>query len=121
MQSSVDNWEGLLLAMGGALVPSNCFWYLIDFTFSNHKWGYASQTQQPGDLRIKDKHQNWVQILWLELNEVWWMLGVYLAPDGNWEAEVDYLTLLVVDWKVQMAASRLSVTNVAFSLKNVVL
>jgi len=35
------------------------------------------------------------------------MLGVHLAPDGNWDAEVDYLTLVVVDWKVRMAASRL--------------
>jgi len=31
MQQSVDKWEGLLRATGGALVPMKCFWYLIDF------------------------------------------------------------------------------------------
>jgi len=31
MQHSVDNWEGLLRATGRALMPSKCFWYLIDF------------------------------------------------------------------------------------------
>jgi len=37
LQKSVDHWEGLLQATGGALVPTKCVWYLIDFQFANNK------------------------------------------------------------------------------------
>jgi len=32
MQQLVGKWEGLLHTTGGALVPTKCFWYLIDFS-----------------------------------------------------------------------------------------
>jgi len=31
MQHLVTQWEGLLAATGGALVPEKCFWYLLEF------------------------------------------------------------------------------------------
>jgi len=31
MQKAVTQWDGLLWASGGALVPEKCFWYLVDF------------------------------------------------------------------------------------------
>jgi len=34
MQLSVDHWEGLLWVIRGKLVPTMCFWYLIDFQWS---------------------------------------------------------------------------------------
>jgi hypothetical protein len=30
-QRHLDEWEGLIHATGGALVPSKSFWYLVDF------------------------------------------------------------------------------------------
>jgi len=43
MQQVVTNWEGLLRATGGALVPDKCFWYLIAFEYKNNKWHYLKQ------------------------------------------------------------------------------
>jgi len=62
MQQLVDNWEGLLCATGRALVPSKCFWYLIDFQYVNGTWKYISKPQAPGELQIKDANQERVAI-----------------------------------------------------------
>jgi len=86
MQSSVDHWEGLLCATGGALVPSKCFWYLIDFWFRNQTWQYISVKEHPGELKICDDHQQRIAIPRLALGDARWTLGVRLAPDSNWES-----------------------------------
>jgi len=57
----------------------------------------------------------------LEAYEAKQTLGVRIAPDGNWDTEVDYLLSVTLDWKVHMAASHLSHTGAMFSLKNVIL
>jgi len=121
MQCSVDHWEGLLQATGGALVPTKCFWYLINFRFTNNKWMYANKSHHPGKITIKDDRQNWVAIPRLETNKACRMLGVHLAPDGNWEMELQYLLSVMSDWKVHMAVARLTPSDAMFSLKNVVL
>jgi len=70
MKNSVDHWEGLLHATSSTLIPSKCFWYLIDFQFTNNSWKYVTNHQHPGELSIKDDRQQWVVIHWLETNEV---------------------------------------------------
>jgi len=121
MQQMVDHWEGLLRATGGALVPTKCFWYLMDFQRKNDKWQYITKTQLPGEITIKDDLQHWVVIPHLEAHKAQWMLGVQLVPDGNWETEANYLLSVMAFWKVHIAASRLNHKDVTFSLKNVVL
>jgi len=54
MQGSVLNWEGLLRATGGALVPNKCFWYLLDFENKNGHWKYLTTRQLPGSLYVHD-------------------------------------------------------------------
>jgi len=81
MQNLVDQWQGLLLATGGTLVPTKCFWYLIDFHWSNSKWGYKLIVQSPGELQINDDSLCWVSIPRLETFEARHTLGVRLAPD----------------------------------------
>jgi len=117
IQHSVDNWEGLLWATGGVLVPTKCFWYLIDFHWSNFKWLYVTQQQHPGELSINGDLQNQVQIPCLDMSKVHQILGVCLVPDGNWAMEVNYLKSIVLDWKVKMVASQLSPADALFSLK----
>jgi hypothetical protein len=34
MQEGLDLWEGLIKAMGGALVPEKSYWYLLDFKWT---------------------------------------------------------------------------------------
>jgi len=83
MQKAVDHWEGLLRATGGALVPTKCFWYLIDFQFKNNEWQYITKAQKPGELSIKDNTQKRVAIPRLEAHEARRTLGVRLAPNRN--------------------------------------
>jgi len=54
MQKAVTHWEGLLHAMGGALVPEKCFWYLIDFEHTNKKWSCKKCKQVPGSISLLD-------------------------------------------------------------------
>jgi len=121
MQNSVNQWQGLLQATGGALVPTKCFWYLIDFQWANSSWSYKTSLQHPGELTINDDLLHRVRIPRLETFEAHRTLGVRLAPNGNWDAEVQYLLSIATDWKVKMAASRLSWEDALFSLKHVVL
>jgi len=115
MQKVGDHWEGLLRATGGALVPTKCFWYLMDFQMKNDKWNYVTNTQQPGEITIKDDLQCKVTIPWLEAHKAHRMLGVQLVPDRNWETEVNYLLLVTAEWKVRMAASKLNRINATFA------
>jgi len=121
MQRFVNHWEGLLHATGGTLVPTKCFWYGIDFHWKNNTWQYLMKHDKPGEITIKDKTQWHVPIPWLETNEVWWTLDMQLAPDGNWEAEWNYLYSVANDWQVQMALQCLSPMDATFSLKNLIL
>jgi len=105
MQNLVNKWEGLLRATGGALVPTKCFWYLLDFCYTN-KWIYATKSQHPGELAINNENKHQVTIPRLETNKARRTLGVQIAPDGNWETELQYLILVTSNWKVRMAAAR---------------
>jgi hypothetical protein len=52
LQESVINWGHLLIAMGGALKPSKCSYYLISFKWkADGTWIYKNNTIQP-DLAI---------------------------------------------------------------------
>jgi len=77
--------------------------------------------QHPGKLTINDDLLHRVRIPCLETFEACCTLGVCLAPNGNWDAEVQYLISIATDWKVKMAASRLLWEEALFSLKHMVL
>jgi len=98
-------------------VPTKCFWYLIDFQMKNEKWQFVRNTQQPGEITIKDDLQCQVAIPWLEAHKACLMFGVQLAPNRNGETEVNYILSVMADWKVRMAASKLNHTDAMFSLK----
>jgi len=100
MQQLVDNWEGLLRATGGALVPTKCFWYHIDFRWHNNRWMYAMDNHLSGQVTIRNDENQRVIIPRLATSEARRTLGVRIAPDGNWDTEFDYLLSIAADWKV---------------------
>jgi len=66
IQQAVTNWEGLLHAMGGALVLDKCFRYLIDQKWMQGKWQYC-MTQQVLATLVVANAQGWkLQIPCLE-------------------------------------------------------
>jgi len=92
----------------------------------NHSDPMRAQTcvilvKYPGELKIQDDQQQQVFIPRLELDEARQTVGVWLAPNGDWELECQYLHLVATDWKVWMATECLNPTDATFSLKNVVL
>jgi hypothetical protein len=46
IQSSVNSWGNLLIATGGALQPSKCFYSVISFEWSNGEWKYSSNDKK---------------------------------------------------------------------------
>ena len=42
IQDSVNSWGNLLIATGGALQPSKCFYSIISFEWINGMWRYAT-------------------------------------------------------------------------------
>jgi hypothetical protein len=46
IQESVNSWGNLLIATGGALQLSKCFYSIISFDWINCAWKYASNTQK---------------------------------------------------------------------------
>ena len=54
LQSAVTDWEGGIRATGGAIVPDKTHWYLVDFKWVRGQWHYASDTETPATLQVKD-------------------------------------------------------------------
>jgi len=92
------HWEGLLRALGGAMVPEECFWYTIKFKWLHNKWMYLSQEQHPAKLTVQEQSRRQVTIPRLKPSKACRTLRVQLAPDGNNEEEANYLTQVTLAW-----------------------
>ncbi len=44
IQDSVNSWGNLLIATGGVLQPSKCFYLIISFKWKNGVWAYANNS-----------------------------------------------------------------------------
>lgn len=91
MRRFVTHWEGGLRATGGALRVDKSCWYLIDFVWTNNKWRYASKTDVPGDILVRDADDRQKILPRLEPHVANETLGIFLAMDGNQKAEVTKL------------------------------
>jgi hypothetical protein len=91
MQKGLDLWEGLLKATGGALVPEESYWYLIDFKWHNGTWRYATTEETQFDLTMKDKDEIQHILSQLPVDEARRSLGCRSAPDGKSEEQVNYM------------------------------
>ena len=102
MQEVVNRWEGSVRATGGALVPTKSYWYLLDFTWHNGSWRYRTKTDMPGDITIKGVDGVRVILERLEPSEARETLGVFIAMDGNWRAQVVQLLELTTVFAQQL-------------------
>lgn len=112
MQRALDAWEGGIRATGGAIVPTKSFWYLVDFKWQRGEWSYKSIDSTPGELTVLDLDGRRCTLRRLAAHEADKTLGVYLAPDGNNDAQVKYLRTKAVTWaesiRVGMLPKRLA-------------
>ena len=79
MQSSVNEWGGLLISTGGALKPEKCYWYNIGYKFlCDGSWVYEDNTQKTLTVPLPDGSRAAIQHLPVTEHEK--MLGVYSCP-----------------------------------------
>lgn len=116
MQAAIDH----LHALGGALVPSKSHWYLINFIWKNGTWKYQSLVNSPGDLSMLDHTGSRVSLERIEVTEARKSLGLMMAGDGNWNAEVAFLQKASVEWRVNLQASHLSQANAWYTLTHMI-
>lgn len=97
-QDGLDLWEGGIWATGGAIVPEKSDWVLVDFEWStNGRWTYK-QASQRNKLYVKGPNRVRSPLKQLDSNTGRLTLGVHIAPDGNWEDQVQYLRDKSKDW-----------------------
>jgi hypothetical protein len=113
MQEAVDHWEGGLRATGGALVPSKSHRYLIDFQWKNGSWHYQSKADS-------DHTEARVPLERVEMSEAHRSLGLMIAGDGKWEAEVKYLLQASIDWRANLQAGHLSKADAWYALNHTI-
>jgi hypothetical protein len=106
-QKSINLWEGGLRTTGGALVPSKSDWTLIDFEVYDGKWRYTTSNQNE-KLSVKDETGQRYNLKQLEATTGRLTLGVYIAGDGNWKDEIEYLTNMSKEWAEKVRAGQIN-------------
>jgi exonuclease III len=90
MQKTINCWDGVARATGGALAPDKSWWYLIHFEWQHGDAKYGDlENLTNNELQGKDKNGNVMQLKYLESHEAQEMLGVFLAPNGSNEKQIE--------------------------------
>jgi hypothetical protein len=121
MQQALTHWEEALRITGGALEPTKTFWYLIDFKWDNGNWQYKTIAESPGELEVRNPDGDIQEIERVETTEARRTLGVRLAPDGNNEAEIEYLTEQAELWADNVRTNNLDQRYVWQSLTTTIM
>ena len=80
-QANLDKWASLLIATGGALNPSKCYWYMISYRCHNGEWEYENDMSH--NLTILMPGGDRTKITQLPVTEGKKMLGVWSSPTGS--------------------------------------
>ena len=104
-QETLDNWVGLLGVSGGKINPGKSNFCLVDFEFKNGKWCYRTKSNMPGDLHAFNLDEELVQLTRLDPDEAAKALGIYLAANGNWSHEIEYLKEKATEYARQIKRS----------------
>ena len=90
MQETLDAWEASAKVTGGTLEPTKSFGYLIHFNWNRGTWSYGKVTKEHTFTAL-DKDAQRVELTMKQPHEALKMLGVFLAPDGNNDAQYKYM------------------------------
>jgi hypothetical protein len=80
-QANLDKWTNLLIATGGALNLSKCYWYTISYKCINGTWEYNDNRMHKLSIPLPDGSRT--EIAQLSVNEGKKMLGVWSSPTGS--------------------------------------
>ena len=92
MQQIIDEWEAIAKCTGGALVPKKCWSWIISFEWKNDFWSYSNTAgDNSPSMTIKDPDDVIRPLDKLNPDEAREMLGVFLSPNGNNQAQKEKL------------------------------
>ena len=81
-------WENDSRASGGALVPKNISYSLVDFVWTNGEWKYGTNMGD-AEIKVMNAEGSREQLEILEVDEAKCILGVYLVVNGNNKTQVE--------------------------------
>jgi hypothetical protein len=117
-QRHLDEWEGLIRATGGALVPSKSFWYLVDFQWDGTDWIYRDTADMPASISVRNTAGTaYEELTRKNPNESEVTLGVGLAVDGNAKGQVAKLKDAVKDFVAKLNSGPMDRNDVWKSLQ----
>ena len=98
VQLTISEWEDLIIITGGWLELDKIMWYIFDYKWIQGKWKCTSLGQDQ-ILETTNTTRKIVSLLYLKPNEAMFMLGIYLAPDGNDKYQVEFMKKKATAWE----------------------
>ena len=102
LQASVSSWGEKLIATGGALKPSKCFYYLIDFEWlPDGSWCYYRLNDNKQDqfrIEVPLASKQAARIEYLDPDVAQKNLGSMTCPTGNPAKALERMTDLATSW-----------------------
>ncbi len=119
LQEAIVNWEKLLLAPGGALKPSKCFYHLISFRFkADGTWAYEDNVgNDEYQAVVPLANGSFAPIEHLSVDELAKTLGSMTCPSGYNKGAIKYMTQKASDWKDMIQVGKLSRRYVWFMME----
>lgn len=81
LQTSVMGWGNFLLATGGALNPTKCSWYLIDYVCVDGEWDYSPSIVWELHIPLPDGGTSPIPLL--PVTHASKIVGVWSSPSGS--------------------------------------
>jgi hypothetical protein len=101
MQKALECWIGTLRATGGDINATKSYSYVMDHKWTDSKWTFRSIHQMPGCLTINTTEGN-TNITRKEPSEASKTLGVFIAPDSNRNAQMEYMQNKAKDFATEI-------------------
>ena len=113
LQDSVLNWGRLLIATGGSLKPSKCFYHLISFSWKpDGSWTYdANEDDDELALEIPLPDGSTEAIEHCGVEEAHKTLGVITCPSGNSKPSINHMKEVAKGWIDQASSAKLARRN----------
>ena len=121
-QQLISKWCSMLWITGGALRPEKCGWYLLSFSWTpDGDWAYNTIKDTPSDLHIPDYLNHPHIIERYEANRGFKGLGIFEAPDGNNNDQLNYMKDKIQNWTNKLSATFISCSAASLALSSTIM
>jgi hypothetical protein len=104
-QVELTQWSNLLNAMGGALIPKKCIWYMLDYTCKDGEWSYAEMTPQELFATNLDGTKSQINQEGVTVSKK--TLGIHDSPAGGNEEHLKCIQQKASTWTDRMTNGHL--------------